>query len=140
LVITRDTKAYTKTIYSNLPFATFVPIQFFSALKHQKVDQLMNLILKIDQQRQQVIDGVVLKRFLENCVLKHKPTRSRGNRPPRLRSFIQVSTNPPVFKLKVGPKDSVADTYLHFLINQLRKKFEFIGTPINIWVEKLKIK
>jgi predicted GTPase len=38
--------------------------------------------------------------------------------------------------VQVGPRESLADSYLRFLENQLRAKYGFWGTPISMWVKK----
>jgi GTP-binding protein len=136
LIDERDTKTWVLNIYRALPFAQFVPIQFTSAKYKQKIDNLMDLIIKIDQERKITISDGKLDIFIKQCIKRHKPTKGRGTKYPRIFKFIQEGANPPNFIVKVGAGENLADTYLHFIANQLRDKFGFLGTPLNIWVEK----
>lgn len=138
LIAERDTKAYTLKIHRHLPFATFVPIHFMSAKQGTKIKHLLDWIIKISQLRHLELTENQLDKFIKDCIKKHKPTKGRGIKHPRIFKFNQVGSNPPQFTVKVGAQEYLADTYLHFLSNQLRDKFKLVGTPINIWVDKQK--
>jgi len=136
LIETRDTKQYTKDIYRSLPFAHYIPIQFLSALKHTKVNHLLDLILKIDEVRHQELTEDQLEHFIKRCINKHKPTKGHGIKKPRIFKFKQMGVNPPAFVIKIGSGENLADSYIRFISNQLRESFGYIATPLNIWVEK----
>jgi GTP-binding protein len=132
----RDTKKFTNYIYGELPFATHAPIQFISAKNNSKVDHLLDLVLKVDSQRHVTLSQSNLDWLMKTAVKKHRPTKGRGTKYPRLYAFTQTGTNPPTFMVRVGARESLADSYLRFLENQLREKFGFTGTPISMWVQK----
>lgn len=136
LIKERNTKTWKLNIYRELPFAQFVPIQFTSAKYKEKVNNLMDLILEIDQARKIEIGESKLDDFIKQCIKKHKPTKGKGTKYPRIFKFKQAGTNPPNFIVKIGARENLADSYLHFIANRLREKFGFLGTPLNIWVEK----
>lgn len=131
-----DTKKYTQYIYGKLPFATHAPIQFTSAKYKGKIDHLLDLILKVDQERHITLSQSNLDWLMKTAVKKHRPTKGKGTKYPRLYEFTQTDTNPPTFKVRVGARESLADSYLRFLENQLRANFGFLGTPISMWVQK----
>ncbi len=132
----RDTKKFTNYIYGELPFATHAPIQFISAKNNSKIDHLLDLVLKVDSQRHVTLSQSNLDWLMKTAVKKHRPTKGRGTKYPRLYAFTQTGTNPPTFMVRVGTRESLADSYLRFLENQLREKFGFTGTPISMWVQK----
>lgn len=132
----RDTKKFTNYIYGELPFATHAPIQFISAKNNSKIDHLLDLILTVDNQRHVTLSQNNLDWLMKTAVKKHRPTKGRGTKYPRLYAFTQTGTNPPTFMVRVGTRESLADSYLRFLENQLREKFGFTGTPISMWVQK----
>lgn len=135
----RDVKTYTRTIYRTLPFAQFAPIHFMSAKNRTKLDKLMDLAIKIADNRKIEISYSKLVRFIKTCINKHKPTRGGGQRNPHIYRFEQTNSNPPAFAVQVGSKEYLADSYLHYLSNQLREKFDLEGTPIKIWVDKRRV-
>jgi len=136
LAADRDPKKYTHYINSELPFATHAPIQFLSAKNKVRINQLLDLIIEVNNQRYISIPDASLNRLLKSAVKKHRPTKGRGTKYPRIYEFKQAGVNPPSFMVQVGPRESLADSYLRFLENQLRAKFGFIGTPISMWVKK----
>ncbi len=135
-VDTRDTKKFTRYIHGELPFATYAPIQFISAKNREKIDHLLKLIIEVDNQRHLLISDSQTEKMLKAAVKKHRPTKGRGTRYPRIYEFKQTGTNPPSFMVRVGARESLAETYLRFLENQLRAKFGFLGTPMSMWVKK----
>ncbi|MCX6793237.1 MAG: ribosome biogenesis GTPase Der [Candidatus Falkowbacteria bacterium] len=136
LAVDRDPKKYTHYINSELPFATHAPIQFLSAKNKVRINQLLDLIIEVNNQRYISIPDSALDRLLKSAVKKHRPTKGRGTKYPRVYEFKQAGVNPPSFMVQIGPRESLAESYLRFLENQLRAKFGFIGTPISMWVKK----
>ncbi len=136
LVEERNTKKYTEYIYSKIPFATFAPIQFTSALTGEKVKKIMDLILEIDESRKIKISDSVLNKFLNKIVKIHKPPKASGTKKPRIYQLKQVNSNPPIFEIRIGAKDTLHYSYLRFIENRLREKFGFLGTPINVYIDK----
>jgi GTP-binding protein len=136
LVEGRDTKAYTKTVYRTIPFAQYAPIMFLSAKYNTKINKLMDLILNIAENRLLELKDKELERFIKNCINHHRPTRGKGVRYPRIYYFTQTGTNPPEFMVRLGSQENLAESYLGFIVNQLRERYNLIGTPVKIWVKK----
>jgi len=136
LVEQRDTAAHTQEIYRLLPFARFAPIIFLSALKRTKINHLLDLILNIADNRHLEISDKELTRFIKSCLAKHKPTKGKGAKLPRIFAFEQTGTNPPEFMARIGAKENLAESYLGFIVNQLRQKYDLTGTPVKIWIKK----
>lgn len=132
----KDTKAYTQYVYQTLPFATYAPIQFLSAKYHAKIDHLLDLIMTVDGERHKTLSHNQLEWLMKTAVKKHRPTKGRGTKYPRLYEFDQTGTNPPTFMVRIGARESLADSYVRFLENQLRQHFGFLGSPISIWIQK----
>lgn len=131
-----DMKKYTNYVYGELPFARYAPLQFLSAKNRSKIDHLLDLILEVDAQRRQTISDTQAERLMKAAVKKHRPTKGRGTKYPSVYEFKQTGVNPPQFLIRIGANESIADTYLRYMENQLRSKFGFLGTPISMWVQK----
>ncbi|MFA5155665.1 MAG: ribosome biogenesis GTPase Der [Patescibacteria group bacterium] len=134
----RDPKKMTTAIYDQLPFATWAPIQFISAKTGEKVNKIMDLILAIGDQRKLTLSDSQCEKFMKAVIKVHKPAKGKGLRAPRLYEFRQIKSNPPIFRLRIGPDDDLHFSYLRFMINRLRERHGFIGTPIQIRVTKEK--
>ncbi len=138
LIRDKDVKKFTEYIHTKLPFATWAPIIFVSALTGAKVKKIFDMILEIDEARKQEINSSKLNRFLKQAIKVHKPAKGKGNKHPYIYEIKQSRTNPPQFIVQIGAQDELHSSYVKFLENRLRDKFKFIGTPIGIYVEKRK--
>jgi GTPase len=136
LVKERDTKAYTESIYGSLPFATWAPIQFISAMTGEKTGKILDLILTMAEERARKITDKELQRFLKTIIKIHPPAKGKGFKHPYIYTIQQTDINPPSFEVKVRTKDDLHFSYLRFIENQLRKKYGFTGTPISMYVKK----
>lgn len=138
LIEDRDTKNYSQKIYSNFPFIQWAPIQFISAASGEKVNKVMDLIIKVAEARQTQVSENALGKFLGRIVKIHHPAKAKGTKHPHLSGFKQISNNPPIFSIHIGSKDTVHFSYLRFIENRLREKFGFLGTPITIVIDQKK--
>jgi GTPase len=138
LVEDRNTKENKMKIYRKFPFATWVPIQFISAKNGEKVNKIFDIILDINEKRKIDLSDAALSKFLNKTIKLHRPVKDKGTKKPRIYELKQLKTNPPVFEARIGPKDTLADSYVRFIENRLRKKFELSGTPIKILISKKK--
>lgn len=136
--VDRVTKKFIQKVAIDLPFLTWAPMVFVSAKNKRNVNEILDIALELKKERNRTIDDDVLEKFLKAKVKAHKPTQSRGPRPPRLLGLRQTHPNPPVFELVSDFRQIVPEGYLRFIENGLRSKFGFRGTPIKIKVRGLK--
>ncbi|MDP2631888.1 MAG: ribosome biogenesis GTPase Der [Candidatus Uhrbacteria bacterium] len=140
LIPDKDSKMineYERYLRAMLPMLDYAPILFTSALTGQRVQTLFDIIDKVYQSRFTQLTKNETREFISRAIVKHKPSRGKGIAHPHIRYFEQGNVNPPTFflGLKQARKDVLADSYLRFLENQLRKSFDFEGTPIRIVVK-----
>ncbi|MBI4779593.1 ribosome biogenesis GTPase Der, partial [Candidatus Falkowbacteria bacterium] len=114
----RNTKKYTDYLYIKLPFARFAPIQFTSALTGEKIKKILDLALKIAEERKLKLSDSQLSHFLSRIVKIHRPAKGKGVRHPRIREFKQTQANPPKFEMKIGAKEDLHFSYLRFIENR----------------------
>jgi len=136
----KDTKTFTRRIYTTLPFVQWAPIIFLSALNKTKITQLLDTVLISFQARNKKIAPDDLEKFLQSAlrhtaplskvkvrgILKHKLPK------PKIKHITQVAVAPPVFKLQAKAKLGIKENYVKYLENRLRKEFKLDGTPIKI--------
>jgi len=132
LVPEKNTKKYTNYIYSRLPFATWALIHFTSALTGSKVKKIFDLILDIANDRKLSLSQSQLQKLLSRVVKMHRPTKAKGTKRPHIFELKQIKVNPPQFTLRIGSKDSLHRSYARFVSNQLRSKYNFLGTPLPV--------
>jgi GTPase len=119
---------YEKIIREKLKFLDYAPIIFLSALTGERTGGLFSLIDKVIASRQRRISTGEMNRWLSSVDL------DRGTSPAgqkiKIYYVTQASAAPPTFVLFTNQKQRLHFSYERFLENQLRKKFDFTGTPI----------
>jgi GTP-binding protein len=124
-------QTYTEKIRTQLNFVDYVPIQFISAKTGQRVEQVMPLALKVQEERLARINTGSLNRIIQNAQELHAPASRTGN-PLKLYYGTQVRSDPPTFMIYCNNPKLAHFTYIRFLENQIRKEYPFTGTPIHI--------
>lgn len=124
-------QTFTEKIQQELNFVDYVPILFISAKTGQRVDQVLPLALKVQEERLARVTTGALNRILQNAQGVHSPT-SRTGTSIKLYYGTQVRTDPPTFMIYCNNPKLAHFTYLRFLENQIRKEYPFTGTPIRL--------
>jgi len=135
LIEERDRKKWTNYIYQSFPFALFAPICFMSAKNKKGINETLKISASIYQARKTIISETQLKKFLMRVVKIHLPAKGKGLKAPHIYEIKQVESNPPVFSVRIGANDNLHFSYLRFLENRLREQYNFLGTPITMYVE-----
>lgn len=122
---------YTERIRQELNFMDYVPLLFISAKTGQRVDQVMPLALKVQEERLARITTGALNRILQKAQDQHSPT-SRTGTSIKLYYGTQVRSDPPTFMIYCNNPQLAHFTYMRFLENQIRKEYPYTGTPIRL--------
>ncbi len=128
---THTMTAFTREIRQKLNFMDYVPILFISALTGQRVDQVLPLALKVQEERLARLTTGVLNRLVQNAQDVHAAP-SRTGRSLKIYYGTQVRSDPPTFLLYCNDPSLAHFSYLRFLENQIRKEYPFTGTPIRL--------
>ena len=122
---------YKKDIYQKLKYLSYAPIIFISALTGQRVNKLFDLINHVAGQNSLRVTTSVLNQVINEAIAIVQPPSDKGRR-LRIYYGTQVSTKPPTFVVFVNDKNLFHFSYERYLINQIRKEFGLVGTPIRI--------
>ncbi len=125
-------------LYKHFPHLKFAPIVFVSGKTGYRVHQIFPLIVEVEKARQTMVESRDLDDFLREVVREHRPARGKGTNHPGLIGMRQLGSAPPVFELFIKYRTSLHLSYVHFLENKLRERFNFFGTPIVIKLTKMK--
>lgn len=133
---TNTMNEYRDYIAASLPFVGWAPVMFVSALTKQRVKNVFEEIEKAQKNRLVEIPQDELDEFLARAIVRHKPKKQKGPRPPKVLGIKQVRTGPPTFDLVIKSKrtDTIATAYIRYLQNQMRLHFNLVGTPVKIHV------
>ncbi len=120
----------TSAARDQLKFLDYAPVVFVSALTGTKVDELFPQILRVWQAARRRIPTAELNRFFTELDVARAP--QRAGREIKIRYATQASVAPPTFVLFTGREQKLHFSFERYLINQLRRQFDFSGTPIVI--------
>ena len=122
---------YKKEVYEKLKYLSYAPIIFISALTGQRVDKLFDMINEVKEQNSKRITTSVLNQVINEAIAIVQPPSDKGK---RLKIFYgtQVATRPPTFVIFVNNKELFHFSYERYLVNQIRKEFGLLGTPVRI--------
>jgi len=138
--VEKDTKTmdnYSKEIDKEFAYMPYAPKIFISAVTGQRVHKLFDVIKTVWQSARQRVTTGVLNEVLIEAMAITPPPSERG-RPLRVYYAAQVATAPPTFVLFVNDKDLMHYSYKRFIENQIRRAFDFTGTPINLIIRNKK--
>jgi GTP-binding protein len=122
---------YTRHVRRELNFMDYVPLLFISAKTGQRVDQVLPMALRVQEQRLARITTAMLNRVLREAQ-DAQPAPSHAGRQLKIYYGSQVRVDPPTFVLHVNDPKLFHFSYLRYLENQFRETYGFIGTPIKI--------
>lgn len=126
---------YEDEIYARLKFLNYAPTLFISSKTGQRVNKLFPLINEVYANNSMRIQTSVINDILEEAVSNVEPPSDKGRR-LKLYYMTQVAVNPPTFAIFVNSKKLFHFSYERYIINQIRKRFGFIGTTIRIYIRE----
>ena len=133
-LIEKDTNTmnkYEKILEQELAFMSYYKSVYLSALTGKRTEKLMQAVEKVIENSNRKVSAGALNDVLQDAYTINSPTYKKGK---KLRIFYSTQTgaNPPTFVLFVNDIKLMSDNYLRYLENNIRKAFDFSGTPIQI--------
>ena len=118
-------------IGSSLPQIRGVPIVKCSATTASGVDTLMEQTFEAHRQWNRRINTSDLNRWLLATTQRHPPPMM-NKRAVKIKYITQYATRPPRFSLSINRAGGLSDTYIRYLVNDLRTTFHLPGAPIRM--------
>ncbi len=126
---------YTAHIRQELNFVDYVPMIFISALTGKRVEQVLPLALRVQEERLVRLSTSQINKIIQRAQDMHAAPSKTG-RALRIYYGTQVRSDPPTFMLYVNYPELAHFSYLRYLENQIRKDYPFMGTPIRLVLKK----
>jgi GTPase len=117
------------------PHLKFVPFVFTSALTGQRVQRILDLILKVEEERNKRIATSEVNEVLQALVARRQPPQAAG-REVKLNYATQVAVAPPTFAVFGNAPDLVQEHYVRYLHNGFREAWSFLGNPLRIHLRR----
>jgi GTP-binding protein len=127
---------YEKMVRGKLKFLSYAPIVFLSAETGERAGKLFPLINQCAEARRRKISTPALNNWLKEEVDLQRGTTPKA-RPVRIYYMTQAKTAPPTFLIFTNQKEPLHFSYQRFFENELRAKFDFVGTPIR-FIQRLR--
>lgn len=130
-------KNFEEDIRSEFRYLDYAPIAYVSAKTKQRLHTLPEMIERVSQNQTLRIPSSVLNDVIMDAVAINPTPTDKGK---RLKIFYatQVAIKPPTFVVFVNEEELMHFSYSRFLENQIRRAFEFEGTPIRIITRRRK--
>lgn len=128
-------KSMKEELYAELPFLSYAPIEFVSALTGQRTTKILEISDTIYEEYTKRISTGILNTVLKEAVLMNNPPTRKG-RVVKINYATQVSTAPPKFVLFCNYPELIHFSYARYIENKFRETFGFDGSPILISFEK----
>jgi len=123
--------SFTQHVRRELKFLDYVPVLFISAKSGQRVNQVIPISLKVQEERLVRLSTSQLNKVLHQAQDRQPPPSYKG-RQLRIYYATQVRSDPPTFLLYVNDPKIAHFSYIRYLENRLREAYPYMGTPIRI--------
>lgn len=123
--------AYRDHVHGQLKFIPYAPVLFISALKRQRIDQVLETAVRVHEQRFQRIPTAELNDLVQESVARHSPPSKWGK---KLKFYYatQPTVDPPTLVFFVNDTRLVHFSYQRYLENRIRERWGFEGTPLRL--------
>ncbi|ERG66567.1 MULTISPECIES: ribosome biogenesis GTPase Der [Exiguobacterium] len=112
-------------------FLDYAPIVFLSALTSKRLQTLLPVVKEVADSHRRRISTSVLNDVIVDAVAMNPTPTDKGQR-LKINYATQVAIEPPTFVLFVNDPELLHFSYKRYLDNQIRRAFDFTGTPIHI--------
>ena len=126
---------FEKELAVDIPFLSFAPKIFISAVTKQRLGQIFDKSLEVYEHCIKRVSTGLLNKVISEAYALNPPTSFKGKR-LKIYYVTQAKTQPPTFVLFVNNEELLKDSYKRYLENKLREAFGFFGTPIRISVRE----
>ena len=114
-----------------LPQVRGVQAVTISAETGRGLEKLMAAIIKTHRVWNSRVSTGKLNRWLEGILAHHPPPAVAGRR-LKVKYLTQAKTRPPGFVVSCSRPDAMPQSYVRYLVNNLREAFDIPGVPIRV--------
>ena len=133
-LVEKDTNTINKFNYDlneQLKFMDYILPIYVSAKTGQRTDKILDLAMRVLENNNRKISTGQLNDLILDCVRANEPPSVNGKR-LKIKYVTQMGVNPPTFLFFVNETALLHFSYRRYLENNLRKAYDFSGTPIKL--------
>lgn len=127
----RTMRAWEDNIRMNFKFLRYAPIVFLSALTKKRIHSLIPEIKKVSHNHARRVKTSVLNDVILDATLLNQAPDFNGGR-LKIYYATQVAIQPPTIVLFCNDSNFAHFSYMRYLENNLRRTFDFEGTPLRL--------
>lgn len=128
-------KEFDEALRRQMKFLDYAPVVHISATTGERTPRLLEVIDRVAASRTGRVRTPELNSFIRKVTAAHPPP-SREGRAVRVLYAVQTGVAPPTFVLFTHAATGFHFSYERFLLNQIRERFGFLGTPIRLHVRR----
>ncbi len=117
------------TLKRKFRFLEYAPVITTSCLKARHIEEIKHKIIEVYECFSKRIPTSLLNSVISQATQKH-PLPSDGGKLVKVYYATQFATKPPQISLVMNRPKALHFSYKRYLINTLRKEFNFLGTPL----------
>jgi len=129
---THTTKHATEAIRKKLPFLTYAPVLFTSALTGQRVPTVLETATEVFDKSCERVTTSILNKVVEALYYKHRPPAYRG-REIKFYYATQTGVAPPAFVIFTNHPEGIIESYKRYVVNELRASLGMETVPMKVY-------
>ncbi len=137
-LIEKDTDTagrYVHDLKSRAATFAWAPIVFISALTGQRASKILTMAQDVAAMRKKHIPTRELTTTVLEDIQRKPPPAVKG-RFIKINYATQSENPPPTFVFFCNHPDLIGETYIRFITNRIRERFDFTGTPVRVFFRK----
>lgn len=126
---TNTMRDYRRKLEAELLFMSYAPVVFISALKKERLNEVMAMVKFVAEKRALRVPTGQLNSLIADAVLMNQPPADKGR---RLKVYYasQIGVKPPLFAFSINDRELMHFSYARYLENKIRAAFGFEGTSV----------
>ena len=126
----RQADELVKKIRDDMPFLSYAPIIFASALNGRGIEKIIQSVLTVNENRRKRIPTNLLNRLMRDVLAFDRLPSDRKGRALKVYYCSQADALPPTFIFFVNRPELVNSSFENHVKNKLRELEDFTGTPV----------
>ncbi|MDO5441223.1 MAG: ribosome biogenesis GTPase Der [Bacillota bacterium] len=126
---TNTMKKMAEEISGQLSFMNYAPVLFTSAIKGQRLSQVIDTAKAVSENRAMRVSTGQLNTLIQDAMMMNNPPSDKGKR-LKIYYVTQIGVKPPLFSFQVNDRELMHFSYSRYLENKIRDAYGFAGTSI----------
>ncbi|MBI5970463.1 MAG: ribosome biogenesis GTPase Der [Deltaproteobacteria bacterium] len=123
------------SIRRKMPFISYAPVVFVSALVGTRVSKIFDLVDGLVEKSSRRLKTSELNKILEETAGRHHPPSYRGKE-VKFYYAAQTGVSPPEFVIFTNHPEGVDEPYKRYMMNTLREAAGMDGCPLKVYYRK----